>query len=50
MSDQEGNFEPHEELQDLQKKFRNAESDRRAYAQESTANIQKQRFEDDNKC
>ena len=44
MYDQEANIDPQEELKDLQKKFRNAESDRRAYAQESTVNLQKQRF------
>lgn len=43
--DQEGDVEPQEEFQDLQKQFRNAESDRRAYAEETTANIKKQRFQ-----
>jgi chromosome segregation ATPase len=35
-------------LQDLQKKLRNAESDRKAYADEVAANIKKQRTKIDN--
>ena len=37
-----------EKLQDLQKKLRNAESDRKAYADEVAANIKKQRTKIDN--
>ena len=44
----EKGLSPQEQLQDQQKKLRNAESDRKAYSDEIAANIKKQRTKIDN--
>ncbi len=45
---QDDSHDPAMTTQDMQKKFRNTEYDRKAYADETTANIKRQRYEIEN--
>lgn len=36
-------MDPHDQVQDIQKKLKHAENDRKAYAEETIANVKKQK-------